>query len=135
MFICLSLPFILYHYKKEHRILYETWGCGQPVSTARNEYTGTAFTKPVQMWLASIYRPVNETQATYSASPFMKDSFKFETRIEQIFEQHIYAPVISFILGESRTIKVVQTGSIHAYLSYIFGVLVVLFMFMILGGR
>ncbi len=135
MFICLSLPFILYLYKKGHRVLYETWGCGQPVSTSRNEYTGTAFTKPVEIWLGSIYRPVNETQATYSASPKLKESFKFESRIEQVFEQHIYSPVIGFILGKSRTIKAVQTGSIHAYLSYIFGVLVVLFMFMISGGR
>jgi len=135
MLAFLSLPLIvLFAYHGKRTPPYETWGCGQPISTARNEYTAAAFSRPVQMWLGSIYRPVSGSQATYSASPFLKSSFRFESRIEQVFELYLYAPVIGFVKDKARRVKLIQTGSIHAYLSYIFGVLFVLFMFMITGG-
>lgn len=133
MLAVLPLPLIimfLYNSRK-----YETWGCGQPVSTARNEYTATAFSKPVQMWFKNIYRPVRELRAIYSVSPFFKESFKFDSQIEQIFERYLYTPVVDGVLSRSRVVKMIQTGSIHAYLTYIFGTLVILMMFIILGGN
>ena len=114
--------------------VYETWGCGQPVSTARNEYTACAFSKPVQMWFKNIFRPVRELRASYTVSPLIKESFKFEVRVEQIFERYLYSPVVDVMLGKSRNIKRIQTGSIHAYLSYIFGTMVILMLYIILGG-
>ncbi len=39
------------------------------------------------------------------------------------------------ILGKSRSIKLIQTGSIHAYLSYIFGTMVILMLYIISGGK
>ncbi len=134
MFIFLLVPFLLLQNVRKSRAIYETWGCGQPESTSRNEYTAHAFSKPVEMWFKNLYRPARQTEATYSASPFLKESFRFESRIEQVFEEYIYNPVIEFVLAKSQSAKVVQTGSIHAYLSYIFGTLVILFMFVIAGG-
>lgn len=113
--------------------IYETWGCGQPVSTSRNEYSAKAFSKPVQVWFKSLYRPARETEATYS-SPYLKESFKFESRIEQVFEQYLYNPAVDFVMVKSRKAKLIQTGSIHAYLGYIFGILIILFIFVIAGG-
>ena len=120
--------------KRSKQPLYETWGCGQPVSTARNEYSATAFSKPVQVWFKSVYRPAREMEVTYS-SPFLKESFKFESRIEQVFEQYLYNPVVDFVMVKSRKAKLIQTGSIHAYLGYIFGILIILFIFVIAGGN
>ncbi|MCZ7405721.1 MAG: hydrogenase 4 subunit B [Candidatus Methanoperedens sp.] len=134
LFIFLLVPFLLLQNARKSRVIYETWGCGQPKSTSRNEYTAHAFSKPVEMWFKSLYRPARQTEATYSASPFLKESFRFESRIEQVFEQYIYEPVVWFVMAKSQSAKVVQTGSIHAYLSYIFGTLVILFMFVIAGG-
>ncbi|HEY9204295.1 MAG TPA: hydrogenase 4 subunit B [Candidatus Methanoperedens sp.] len=137
MIILLLLPvMILFVYNGRKRsVIYETWGCGQPVSTSRNEYTGTAFSKPVQMWFKNLYRPARELRADYSVSPLIKESFRFESRIEQVFENCIYAPLTGYVLSRSRIIKSIQTGSIHAYLAYIFGTLVILFMFVIMGGK
>ncbi len=134
LFIFLLVPFLLLQNARKSRVIYETWGCGQPKSTSRNEYSAHAFSKPVEMWFKNIYRPARQTEATYSASPFLKESFSFESRIEQVFEEYIYNPVVGFVLAKSQSAKVVQTGSIHAYLSYIFGTLVILFMFVIAGG-
>jgi hydrogenase-4 component B len=119
--------------KRDMQPIYETWGCGQPISTARNEYSATAFSKPVQVWFKGLYRPAREMEVSYSSN-YIKDSFKFESAIEQIFEQHLYIPVVDFVMAMSRKAKVIQTGSIHAYLGYIFGILVILFMFIIEGG-
>jgi len=134
MFIFLLVLFLLLYNARKSRAIYETWGCGQPESTSRNEYTAHAFSKPVEMWFKSLYRPARQTEATYSASPFLKESFRFDSRIEQVFEEYIYNPVVGFVTAKSQSAKVVQTGSIHAYLSYIFGTLVILFMFVIAGG-
>ncbi len=131
----LLLLMILYLYSRNRRsVPYETWGCGQPVSTSRNEYTGTAFSKPIRMWLVNFYKPEREITTTYSASPFLKESVRFGSRIEPIFERYIYTPVVEYVLTRSRRIKVIQTGSIHAYLAYIFGTMVILFMLVIAGG-
>ncbi len=131
----ISIPYVIGFIKTRgtHRV-YETWGCGQPVSTARNEYTACAFSKPVQMWFKNIFRPARELRASYTVSPLIKESFKFELHIEQIFERYIYSPVTDMILDISRTARHIQTGSIHAYLAYIFGTMVILMLFIILGG-
>jgi hydrogenase-4 component B len=135
LMILLLLPIVfLYAYKSRKPAIYETWGCGQPVSTARNEYTGRAFSKPVQMWFKNLFRPVRETEITYSGSLYHKESQRFEMHIEQIFEQNIYQPVVIFVLAKSNRVKNIQTGSIHAYLAYIFGTLIILFMYVIIGG-
>lgn len=134
IFALMLIPFIILSINKRMPSIYETWGCGQPVSTARNEYSANAFSKPVQIWFKGLYRPARETEATYS-SPYLKESFKFESRIEQVLEQYLYNPVVDFVMVKSRKAKVIQTGSIHAYLGYIFGILVILFMFVIAGGN
>ena len=135
MFIFMLLLFgILFLINRKKQPVYETWGCGQPVSTSRNEYTATAFSKPVQIWFKSLYRPAREIDVTYTTSPLLKESFKFESRIEQVIEQYLYEPVVDFVIIRSRKARRIQTGSIHAYLGYIFGTLVILFMFVIAGG-
>jgi hydrogenase-4 component B len=131
----LILSVILFLINRKKQPVYETWGCGQPVSTSRNEYTATAFSKPVQMWFKNLYRPAREIDVTYSTSPLLKESFKFESRIEQVIERYLYEPVIDFVITRSRKLLIIRTGSIHTYLGYIFGTLVILFMFVIAGGR
>jgi hydrogenase-4 component B len=135
----ISIPTVIWYVKNintrgKHQV-YETWGCGQPISTARNEYTACAFSKPAQMWFKNIFRPARELRASYTISPLIKESFKFEVHIEQIFERYIYLPVTNIIISKSRTIKHIQTGSIHAYLAYIFGTMVILMLFIISGGN
>ncbi|MCZ7401127.1 MAG: hydrogenase 4 subunit B [Candidatus Methanoperedens sp.] len=130
----LILSLILFLINRKKQPVYETWGCGQPVSTSRNEYTATAFSKPVQMWFKNLYRPARETEVTYSTSLYLKESFKFESKIEQVIERYLYEPVVGFVITRSRKLLVIRTGSIHTYLGYIFGTLVILFMFVIAGG-
>ncbi|MFH0904125.1 MAG: hypothetical protein V1854_02910 [Methanobacteriota archaeon] len=113
---------------------YETWGCGQPATTSRNEYTATAFSKPFRMWFVNIYRPHREIHTTYAGSPYFKERFAFESDIEPIFEKYLYSPVAWIALALSRVLRVIQTGSIQLYLLYILITLVIALIYVGSGG-
>ncbi|MBW6470050.1 MAG: hydrogenase 4 subunit B [Methanosarcinaceae archaeon] len=130
MLILSIVIIILLPMRSRHK--YETWGCGQPLSTARNEYTATAFTKPVKILFSSLYRGSRDIQTMYSGSRFFKGSIKFESHIEPIFERYLYVPLIDLIHSVSRTSKVIQAGSIHAYIAYVFVTLIILLMYVLL---
>ncbi len=113
---------------------YETWGCGQPATTGRNEYTATAFSKPIRMWFSNIYRPHREIHTTYAGSPYFKERFAFESEIEPIFEKYMYSPAVWITLTLSRILRVIQTGSLQLYLLYILITLVIALIYVGSGG-
>ena len=136
LFILLPLPIILALLVggRTKTRKYETWGCGQPVSTARNEYTATAFSKPIRIWFGNIYRPRREIHATYAVSPYFKESFSFHSQIEPVFEKYLYNPVAWIVVRLSRILRVIQTGSIQLYLLYILITLVIALIYVGSGG-
>jgi len=109
------------------------WDCGLPGLTADNEYTATAFSKPLRMIFSALYRPRREIQADYEVSPYYPTSIRFESEIERPFEKHFYDPLKAGILALATRMRAVQAGSIHAYLAYIFVTLVVLLLFGVRG--
>lgn len=113
---------------------YETWGCGQPATTGRNEYTATAVSKPIRMWFGNIYRPHREIHTTYAGSPYFKERFAFGSEIEPIFEKYLYSPVAWIVLASSRVLRVIQTGSLQLYLLYILITLVIALIYVGSGG-
>lgn len=135
VFVILPLPIIMYLLLSRTRMQkYETWGCGQPVSTGRNEYTATAFSKPIRMWMGGIFRPHREIQTTYSDSPFFKEKVIFESEIEPIFERYLYNPVVWIVMTVSRIMRIIQAGYIQTYLLYILITLVIALIYVGSGG-
>lgn len=135
VFVFLPLPVIIYMLmSRTNTVKYETWGCGQPVSTPRNEYTATAFSKPIRMWFGGFFRPHREIQTTYSDSPFFKERMVFESEIEPVFERYLYRPVTWVVLTVSRLMRIIQTGYIQTYLLYILVTLVIALIYVGSGG-
>lgn len=135
VFVVLPLPIIMYLLlSRTPTAKYETWGCGQPVSTGRNEYTATAFSKPIRMWFGGIFRPHREIQTTYSDSPFFKEKVIFESDIEPVFEKYLYNPVTWVVVTLSRFMRIIQTGYIQTYLLYILITLVIALIYVGSGG-
>ncbi|KAB2947480.1 MAG: hydrogenase 4 subunit B [Candidatus Methanoperedens sp.] len=135
VFVVLPLPIIMYLLlSRTPAAKYETWGCGQPVSTGRNEYTATAFSKPIRMWFGGIFRPHREIQTTYSDSPFFKEKVIFESDIEPVFEKYLYNPVTWVVVTLSRFMRIIQTGYIQTYLLYILITLVIALIYVGSGG-
>jgi hydrogenase-4 component B len=134
IFISIILILVLVAGGRTGTKTYETWGCGQPATTGRNEYTATAFSKPIRMWFSNIYRPHREIHTTYAGSPYFRERFAFESEIEPIFEKYLYSPVAWIALALSRVLRVIQTGSIQLYLLYILITLVISLIYVGSGG-
>jgi len=115
--------------RKSARVSGPTWDCGLPGLTAENEYTATAFSKPLRMIFAALFRPRREIQAEYEVSPYYPTSIHFESEIQPTFETHFYDPLRDAILLVASRMRRVQAGSIHLYLAYIFITLILLLLF------
>jgi len=106
-----------------------TWDCGQRALTPQMEYTATGFSKPIRMIFKALFRPRRDVQREYDFSPYFAKTLRFESHVEEVFEQRIYRPLRIWILRVSRRIRALQAGSIHAYLLYIFITLLLLMLF------
>jgi hydrogenase-4 component B len=115
--------------RKSLRVTGPAWGCGLPGLTAANEYTATAFSKPLRMIFAALFRPRREIQAEFDVSPYYPKAIHFESEIQPTFETHFYEPLWTGIQALAARMRKIQTGSIHAYLAYIFVTLILLLIF------
>jgi hydrogenase-4 component B len=109
-----------------------TWACGGRL-TPYTEYTATAFSKPLQMIFREIYRPTRELEALAEVSPYFPREVRYREEVEPTFERHLYDPLVAGILGAAERLKIVQAGSLHAYLGYVLVLGAVLLLW--LGGQ
>lgn len=85
------------------------------------QYSATGFANPMAIVLRMLFRPVRELSVTPGPSPYHPRSVRYTVHTERLFESHIYLPVMAQASRLSRIARVViQTGSIHLYLIYIF---------------
>ena len=109
----------------------DTWGCGRIAQTARMEYTSTAFAEPLRRVFAELYRPTKDLSIDFHPeSRYFVQSIEYRSEIVPWFERYLYAPVVARVrLWALRTLAI-QSGSAHAYLTYLvialLGLLVVL---------
>jgi hydrogenase-4 component B len=105
----------------------DTWGCGRIVQTPRMQYTATSFAEPLRRIFAEIYRPSEDlTVDFHPASRYFVQSIAYRARILPWFERYLYEPVIAGARSAAERAGAIQSGSVHAYLSYVVGALVVL---------
>jgi hydrogenase-4 component B len=105
-----------------------TWGCGGEL-TAATEYTATAFSKPLMMIFAALYRPNRQVEALTEVSPYFAREVRYRSEIEPTFERHLYEPLVRAVLRMAGGMKVLQAGSLHAYLGYVIAMVVTLVLF------
>jgi hydrogenase-4 component B len=106
-----------------------TWDCGLRGLTPHMEYTATGFSKPIRMIFKALFRPRREVQREYDFSPYFATTIRFESHIEEAFVTRVYRPLNRLVLRASRRLRVLQAGSIQAYLIYIFVTLLLLLLF------
>lgn len=105
---------------------YKTWGCGLNL-TPRMEYTATGFAQPIKQVFETIYQPtVKLEQEFLERSKYFIKHQRFESHIEPVFEKYLYRPVVAWLLGTADRLRIIQAGSLHLYLTYIFVTLVLL---------
>jgi hydrogenase-4 component B len=99
------------------RRLAPAWGCGGELS-ADTEYTATAFSKPLMLIFGAIYRPTREV-STLQTVPYYEREVRFRAEVEPTFERFVYRPLTRAILGVAARMRILQAGSLHAYLAYV----------------
>lgn len=105
---------------------YKTWGCGLNLSP-RMEYTATGFVQPIKRVFSTIYQPTVKLETEFLAeSRYFAKRRHFEFHIEPIFEKYLYDPLVAFFATLADHLKVIQAGSLHLYLTYIFATLIAL---------
>lgn len=109
-----------------------TWGCGG-VLNPDTEYTGTAFSKPLLMVFRAVYRPTREVEALADVSPYFPQEVRYRVEIEPTFERYLYRPLTRAVMKVAQQMKVLQAGSLHAYLGYVLVLGLILLIW--LGGR
>jgi hydrogenase-4 component B len=95
-----------------------TWGCGGLLGP-RTEYTATAFSKPLMMIFRAVYRPTREVEALAKVSQYFPQEVRYHVEIEPTFERYVYGPLTEAVLRVARRLKILQAGSLHAYLGYV----------------
>lgn len=106
----------------------ETWNCGM-VLTPKMEYTATSFSKPIRIIFRLLFQPKGVVEKEYDLAPYFPNRIKYHSSIKPVFEDAIYRPVTILIIKIADKIRLLQSGSIHLYLSYIFITLVILLIF------
>jgi hydrogenase-4 component B len=100
-----------------------TWGCGG-VLGPRTEYTATAFSKPLMMIFRAVYRPTRQVAALADVSPYFPREVQYRSTIEPTFERYAYRPLLRAVLRVAERMKMLQAGSLHAYLAYVIALVV-----------
>jgi len=105
------------------------------VQTPRMEYTATAFAEPLRRVFAELYRPTQDLSIDFHPeSRYFVQSIEYRSEIVPWFERYLYAPLIAHVrLWGART-RALQSGSAHAYLSYLVIALLALLAMLLVQG-
>jgi hydrogenase-4 component B len=105
---------------------YKTWGCGINLSP-RMEYSASGFVQPIKRVFSTIYQPTIKLETEFlEESRYFAKRKRFEFHIEPVFHRYLYDPVIAFFSLVADRLRIIQAGSLHLYLVYIFVTLVLL---------
>jgi len=112
-----------------------TWGCGRVGQSPRMEYTATAFAEPLRRVFSAIYRPTEDvTVDHHPESRYFVQAIAYRARLLPWFEHYLYEPVLGRVRRWGRRTLLLQSGSIHAYLAYVVGALVLLLGALLVSG-
>jgi len=113
----------------------DTWGCGRVGQTPRMEYTSTAFAEPLRRVFAELYRPSKEVTIDFHPdSKYFVQSIEYNSEIRPWFEEFLYQPLLNAAQWVSLRVRRLQSGSLHAYLAYLFIVLSLMLIALLWNG-
>ena len=110
--------------------LVDTWACGNPGLTARMQYTGASFSKPIRFVFSFVYNPDRKVEVLPGGKPYFPETVSYHSVRTTSFERTLYRPAVDVVVGTARQLRRLHTGNIQAYLLYIFLMLVALLAFL-----
>jgi hydrogenase-4 component B len=101
-----------------------TWVCGVDLEP-RMEYSATAFAKPIRLIFQAVVRPHRDVTLDRPQSPFFVRAVRYSEHVRPVYERHLYQRVVAVLIAASHGVRTLQSGSMRAYLTYLFVTLVV----------
>jgi hydrogenase-4 component B len=90
------------------------------------EITATSYAEPLQRVFADVLRPDHDIEVTHAAeSRYFPEAISFHQRVDDAIERVAYRPVITAVAWWGRLARQVPNGSVHRYLAFGFGALLV----------
>jgi hydrogenase-4 component B len=108
---------------RAHDRVAKTWSCGV-ILTPRMQYTATSFAQPIRRMFSAIVWPDQSVEVDYAHAPYFISAISYEVSLKPFFQRFLYMPVRAAFLRCVALLRLVQNGSIHAYLAYAFLALV-----------
>jgi hydrogenase-4 component B len=91
------------------------------------EYTATGFVQPIKRVFSTIYQPTVKLETEFlEESRYFAKRRRFEFHIEPMFQKYLYDSVVTLTSGLADRLRIIQAGSLHLYLAYMFVTLVLL---------
>jgi hydrogenase-4 component B len=106
-----------------------SWACGLPGLTPRMQYTATGYSKPLRRIFSFLYQPTRQVELEDEGHEILRTAQRFESKTTHVFDEWIYKPLGKCMVFVSKKAKLIQTGHIQLYLSYIFITLIVLLVY------
>jgi hydrogenase-4 component B len=102
----------------------ETWNCGMAL-TPRMQYSATSFAQPIRRMFSAIVWPERTQEVRYTHAPYFVEAISYHVSLKPLFRRLLYAPVQRAVLRGVSVVRLVQNGSVHAYLTYVFVALLI----------
>ncbi|MBI5624639.1 MAG: hydrogenase 4 subunit B [Elusimicrobia bacterium] len=112
-----------------------TWACGMPGLTPRMEYTSTAFSKPIRLMFAFLYKPSREIRRERMDQPYFPGAIHYSTEITYVIRERLYRPSVRTMLRGAHLVRGLQAGSVNLYLGYLCATVTLLLIFLIGRAR
>ncbi|MGH2559528.1 MAG: hypothetical protein ACRDJH_10720, partial [Thermomicrobiales bacterium] len=101
-----------------------TWVCGGEIEP-RMQYSATGYAKPIRLIFQAVIRPIRTVTLDRSASPYVVSAVHYEEGVHPVYERYLYRHGVNLLLAAAHRIRLVQSGSTRAYLTYLFVALVI----------
>ncbi len=104
----------------------EAWGCGRELQTPRMQYTATSFAEPLQRVFDDVLRPDRDLDVSHlGESRYFEQAITYRSRTDDVIERGAYRPLTVLAVRWGEVARRAQNGSMHRYLAYGFGALVI----------
>ena len=111
---------------RRSRRVAENWGCGRTLQTARMEYTATSFAEPLVRVFDDVLRPERDVVVDHRVeSTYYVEAIRFRQGITDAVDTRLYGPLVRAGEWWGERARYLQNGSVHRYLAYALGALVV----------
>lgn len=118
---------------KTPRRTYLTWDCGFEKLDSKMQYSATGFSKPARIVFRSFLQPQRELKTIKGIQPYFISAAKYTVSTISVFEKYFYDPAVKIIVNFARKARfLIQTGSIHTYLLYIFITILLMFVYFVI---